>query len=192
MLTSVAEVLADKLRTMPFLSKVGGIARAQKLKVGAVTKTLPAYPDPTKKAGYYWLYPESSETGIAYFENLGNEKSGEIAAGRGYQYRAQVRLIVWINSKRLSPPDLGAIQSACVGALQGKHSSPFPGIISILVEPNKEAIQSAELFSKYTYDESESQFLMLPYEYFGFDFYVTYVLMNGCPIPNIVKTDEQC
>ena len=81
--------------------------------------------------------------------------------------------------------------AACVSALQGKHDD-VPPVSFIRVTPDREAPRSPELFSKYTYDEAETQYLMLPFEYFAFDFQVSYVLKNGCAIPNVVTREAIC
>lgn len=191
MIDTVANTLAQKLECQEFLSTVAGVARAQKLNVEGKIKTLPAFPNPEKKNGYVWLTPATTETGISYFEVLENQKADEMSGGRGFQYSARLRLIVWLNTAKLSPPDVGAMMAACVSALQGKHDD-VPPVSFIRVTPDREAPRSPELFSKYTYDEAETQYLMLPFEYFAFDFQVSYVLKNGCAIPNVVTRDAVC
>lgn len=191
MIDVVANTLAHKLEHLNFLSLVAGIARAQKLSVDGKIKTLPAFPDPEKKNGYVWLTPQSAESGISYFEALSNEQTGEMAGGRGFNYSAKLRLVVWLNTSRLSPPDVGAMMAACVSALQGPHSD-YPPVQFIRVTPDREVPRSPDIFARYTYDEAETQFLMLPFEYFAFDFSVAYVLRNNCAIPNVVTTDKQC
>ena len=154
MIDTVANTLAQKLECQEFLSTVAGVARAQKLNVEGKIKTLPAFPNPEKKNGYVWLTPATTETGISYFEVLENQKADEMSGGRGFQYSARLRLIVWLNTARLSPPDVGAMMAACVSALQGKHDD-VPPVSFIRVTPDREAPRSPELFSKYTYDEAE-------------------------------------
>ena len=194
MIDTVATILAARLRTLQFLSLVAGIARAQKIDIGSESKTiktLPAYPKPNNPREYDLLSPDSDQSGIAYFENLGNEQDGEVSAGRAFRYRAKLRLVVWLNTKRLAPIDVGVMMSACVSVLQGRQDDS--GLVSyIRVQPDREATRSADLFGRYTYDEAETQYLMLPFEYFAFDFDVWYVLATGCPLPNVIRTAEQC
>ena len=192
MIDLAVSCLQQRLKTLAFLDLVGGVARPQKIRVGDVEKTLPATPDADNPNGYLWLTPDSSKSGIVYFELLGNQNKEPMAAGRGFSFEALVRCVVWLNTKRLSPT--GAIPQAMasiVSVLQGRYEDTLP-VVGLVVFPEKEAIRGPELFGKYTYDETETQFLMLPFEYFAFDFSMCFSLLSQCPPVNIVKTDPTC
>lgn len=180
--------LQQKLQTLPFLDLVGGIARQQKINVDGVVKTLPATPDPDNPDAYLWLTPNSERAGIAYFELLQSRPAEPISGGR-YKYSAAVRCVVWLNTARLAPKGVAAQALATVAShLQGTYPDA-PPVVGIRVWPIGEAPRGPELFAKYTYDEAENQFLMLPFDYFAFDFEVTFVVVSDCVVGNIIKTD---
>ena len=185
--------LQEKLQSnLGFLDLVGGVAHAQKIKIGEQVRTLPATPDPENPDGYIWLTPDSARSGIAYFEVLRSERPEPLAGGNAYIYRAAVRCVVWLNTARLSPKAAAPVVMAMVASqLQGRYDDAYP-VTNIRVTPEGEAVKSPELFGKYTYNEAESQFLMLPFEYFAFDFALSFALISDCPVTNIVKIDAVC
>lgn len=191
MIDTIAKTLAARIASLGFISLSAGLARAQKITIQDKTKTLPAYPDSTKKNGYVWLTPDSKESGISYFESLSNEQTGELGGGRGFQFRSRLRLVVWLNTKRLTSEDAGAMMTGIVSNLQGKHEASG-GVSNIVVVPDKEVPRGPELFAKYTYDEAETQFLMLPFEYFAFEFVVSYVVLTGCVVAGVNKREPVC
>ena len=191
MIDHVANQLAETMRSLPFISLSGGVARAQKIKDGDGVRTLPAFQRPDGSSTYTWLTPSSKEVGIAYFENLGNDLDSSLSGGRGQMYRATLRVVVWLNLSRINPADVGAMMSQTVAALTGAVvESQY--VQSVRIVPIREVPRTAEIFSKYTYNESETQYLMLPYDYFAFDFDVRYVLNASCHLTNFAKKDPSC
>lgn len=184
--------LRERLKELPFLDVVGGVARPQKIRVGDVEKTLPATPDAETANGYTWLTPDSSKAGIAYFEMLSNSLKDPLSAGRGFSFECRIRCVVWLNTKRLTPTGIApSAMAAVVSKLQGRYNN-VPPVVELIVFPECEAPRGPELFSKYTYDEAETQFLMLPFEYFAFDFSICFAMLSECQPINIVKTDPLC
>jgi len=194
MIEIVAEQLAGTMRELSFISLAGGVARAQKVKDGdgAGVKTLPAVLDQENNGSYIWMTPDSKQSGIAYFENLGNDLVDGLSGGnRGQMYKATLRVVVWLNLDRITPPITGAMMAQVVASLSaGVGDTDF--VKSVRVVPIKEVPRTAEIFSKYTYNEAEMQYLMLPYDYFAFDFDVRYILVTNCHKVNFMKKDPSC
>lgn len=191
MIDHVANQLAEKLKALPFVSLAGGIARAQKIKDGDGVRTLPAAQKPDGSSTYAWLTPSSKQVGISYFENLGNDLDANVSGGRGQMYRSTLRVVVWLNLSRITPPDVGSIMAQTVAAISAAQiTSDF--VNSVRITPIREVPRSAEIFSKYSYNEAEWQYLMLPYDYFAFDFDVRYVLNAGCHLTKFIKKDPSC
>lgn len=191
MIDNVANQLAAQLATLPFISLAGGIARPQKIKTENVSRTLPAVPKNDGTAGYNWLTPDSKQVGIAYFENISNELDDKLGGGRGQMYKAVLRVVVWLNLNRITPADTGAMQSQVV-ALLSSHLPNTDFISNVRVIPIREVPRSADIFSKYTYNEVETQHLMLPYDYFAWDFDVRYVLNSACHKTQFIQKDPSC
>ena len=184
--------LSERLKQLSFLDLVGGVARQQKIKVGGVIKTVPASHDPNNEDGYVLLSPDEKHAGIAYFEVLSNRRGAEIGGGRAFQFAATIRLVAWFDTKRLAPSSMApAAMAEIVGTLSGKYDDVAP-LGSLVVTPEQEAPRSADIFAKYNYNETETQFLMLPFEYFAFDFSMTFTMLADCQTVNVVQTSEQC
>jgi len=191
MIDHVANQLAETMRSLPFISLAGGVARAQKIKDGEGLRTLPAVPKLDNSGSYTWLTPSSKEVGISYFENLGNDLDATVSGGRGQMYRATLRVVVWLNLGRIAPADVGGMKSQTVAALSASIiESEY--VNNVRIVPIREVPRTAEIFGKYTYNEAETQYLMLPYDYFAFDFDVRYVLNAACHLTNFIKKDPSC
>lgn len=192
MIDLAVDQLAKKLRTLPFLDLVGGIARVQKYMDGKVLKTVPATPDPDAKREYLSLAPHADRAGIAYFETIANRQTGAVSNDRAYLFTTNIRLVAWLNTKRLVPANVAPLaMSQIVSNLTGKYDDVYP-LINIRVEPLQEVPRSPELFAKYSYNEAESQYLMLPFDYFAFDFQLTFGMAVGCAPVNIGVVKEVC
>ena len=177
--------------TLPFFDVVGGVARPQKIRVGDIVKTLPATPDPDNQGAYIWLTPDSGKSAMVYFEALSNKPAQPLAGGAGFLYETRLRAVAWLNTKRLSANDPGAVMAALVSKITGRYDDDYP-VASIILLPEAEAIRGPELFGKYTYDETETQFLMLPFEYFAFDFNLRFAIISNCIVENVLKVDPAC
>lgn len=190
MIDQVVGIIAEKLKAgIPAISLVAGVAYPQKLDVGGKIKTLPAARD-LESGGYRFLTPESAESGIAYFEVLSNRGDRELSGGR-YLYLAQVRCVVWLNTDRIAPQSPAVVMSHVLSLVAQRHNVIAP-IALIQVTPEAEVPRTPAIFSRYTYDEAEWQYLMLPFEHFAFDFNVQYALNGNCELPNILSTSPAC
>lgn len=184
--------LQNCLSELAWLDLVAGIVREQKLNVDGNVKTLPAMPDPDNAGQYLLLVPTDEHSGISYFDVLSNQKRNDLSGGRAYMMEAVVRLVVWLNTKRLSPSAaIPQAMAAIVSKLSGRYEDADP-VGNLVVTPLQEVPKTPAIFSKWTYDEAESQFLMLPYEYFSYDFQLMFTLSASCPVVNIVRTELQC
>ena len=183
--------LQSRLSELAWLDIVAGVVRAQKMNVEGVEKTLPAMPDPNNQE-YILLTPSDKYSGIAYFDLISNSNRGELSGGRAFQMESVVRLVVWLNMRRLSPSgNVPQAMAAIVSKLNGRYSDVAP-VGNIVVTPMQEVSKTPAIFSRWTYDEAESQYLMLPYDYFAFDFHLMFTLSAFCPTVNIAKVEPQC
>lgn len=190
MIETTANLMAERLRELPFLQTVCGLAVPQKYNDGGKVKTLPAC-NPLTGNERAWLVPESEKSGIAYFEMIANRATDFLSGDRGAIYDAVLRVVVWLNNDRLSPKySTPSAMSAVIHKLQGRYSD-FPPVSNLRVVAQSEPLRDVgAVFGKWTYDESELQYLMPPYAYFAFDFQVNYVVQAFCPQPIVTK--EPC
>jgi hypothetical protein len=138
------------------------------------------------------MAPDSSRAGIAYFETLVNRQTGAASNGRAFLFTTNVRLFAWLNTKRLVPENVAPLaMSLIVSNLTGGYDDVHP-LVNIRVEPLQEVPRSPELFSKFSYNEVESQYLMLPFDYFAFDFQLSFGMVVGCAPTNVGIIKEVC
>lgn len=191
------EVAVNELRRplidLGWIDIAGGLVREQKIRVGDVEKTLPAFPDPEDHAQMILLTPDSGRSVITYFEVMANQNRGDVSGGRGHMFSSTVRLVAWFNTQRLAPSGVvPQAMAAMVSALAGYRFADVAPVGNIRVVPLQEVPKSPAIFARWTYDEAETQFLMPPFDYFAFDFSVSFTLSTFCPVVNIVKTDSTC
>lgn len=183
--------LQQKLKdSLPFIDLVGGVARAQTINDNGIVKTFPATPDPDKPNNYLWLSPDSNRSAIAYFETLKNQKAQPISGNR-WSYEALIRCVVWLNTEKLSTGNNAAAMASVVSVLSGRYED-LPPVVSIRVLPEAEVVRSPDIFGKYSYNEPELQYLMLPYDYFAFDFMLSFILVPDCPGGFLLTTETTC
>lgn len=191
------EVVANELRRplidLGWIDIAGGLVREQKIRVGDVEKTLPAFPDPDDHSQMILLTPDSGRSVITYFEVMTNQNRGDVSGGRGHMFSSTIRLVAWFNTQRLAPSGiLPQAMAAMVSALAGYRFADVAPVGNIRVVPFQEAPKSPAIFARWTYDETETQYLMPPFDYFAFDFLVSFTLSTSCPVVNILKTNSNC
>jgi len=192
MIDHVVQGIAHRLKQLNYLSKVGGIARQQKIKDGVTTMIYPAVPDSEKAGNYILMAPDSRETAVLFFEVQSNNAGNTIAGGRGQQYSANIRVICWLNLQRITPPDTCAIMAQVVSLITQVEQTSSDFVSSVRVVPRSEVPRSSDIFGKYSFKEDETQFLMLPFDYFAFDFQVSYILNTACHLQNFAKIEPSC
>ena len=193
MIDIVANELRRPLLDQGWIDIVGGLVREQRLRVDEVEKTLPACIDPDDHTRNLLLVPDSARSVITYFDCIGNSNRGEVSGGRAFLFASTFRLVAWFNTSRLSPS--GVVPQAAVSmvsALAGYRYTDTAPISNLRVSPLQEVPKSPAIFARWTYDEAETQFLMPPFDYFAFDFLVSFTLSASCPVLNIVKIDSNC
>lgn len=191
------EVAVNELRRplidLGWIDIAGGLVREQRLRVGDVEKTLPAFPDPDDHSKMILLSPDSGRSVITYFEVMANQNRGDVSGGRGHMFSSTIRLVAWFNTLRLAPAGiLPQAMAAMVSALAGYRFTDVAPVGNIRVVPLQEVAKSPAIFARWTYDETETQFLSPPFDYFAFDFLVSFTLSTSCPVVNIMKTNSTC
>lgn len=193
MIDHVISGISDRLRSnLGYISKIGGVARQQKIKDVASTLIYPAVQDPDKAGNYILMAPDSKETGVMFFEVASNAASDVISGGRGQQFVASIRVICWLNLARITPPDTGAIMAQVVSYITQKDQFESDFVSSVRIVPKSEVPRSPDIFGKYSFKEDVTQFLMLPFDYFAFDFQASYIMNTACRSINFAKIDQQC
>jgi len=180
MVKEFAYHLAGKIKDLPFLSRVGGLVQTLEKQRGDGSGKVERYPITDQ---YYLnqaecaqsqiidMIPNTQLKGLAYFEDRGTS-FGRIINQR-VEADVRLRLVVWINPKQfqITPdPELSIqIKSVLLAKMSIQRALNVAGMIIINSSVKSIAVQDKNIFSKYTYNEAQSQYLLLPYQYFAFD-----------------------
>lgn len=147
-----------------------------------------------KKPGAYKdLIPNSKYGCMVYLEEeSGVEKINEF--NKVKQYRTSFLLVGWINQQKLGSYDTsitGSIVNTIIGAISVK---PFNSGIyqTIQIEVTGQNPKSLNPFSKYTYDEENTKYLMAPYDYFSLKVDVIVNVNLSCIEPFQKRTEIIC
>lgn len=191
----ISKVLRERLRGnggLPFVQKYAGL-------VQTVTDVNPTSDSTTEKRRYpvatevvvndvchgneEVMTPDSAMKGVLYFEDGGTQKT-ESEKGK-FKYLSNLTLIVWINRQLITSNIYSEITGIAIQMILDKlgveKNPESEGMFSqIQVTLNRILPQEATLFSKYTYDETVTQYLRPPFEFFGLNLSVKYGINSNC------------
>lgn len=181
---TVANILKGYLEDCEsdFVDKIAGLV--QTVYENAIdkdgNKVQKAYPvsctftaDDCKNGNYNDLTPDSKYKTVIYFEDGGvtfNNRQGKFIC-----YTSNLKLVCWINVKKYASGvcDIGDPCTAsaeiikkilCCLPSQPVYATPFSRFMPTVVS---EDIRSNSIFSKYTYNELQTQYLLYPYDFFA-------------------------
>ncbi|RIV23601.1 hypothetical protein DYU11_11510 [Fibrisoma montanum] len=203
----IAYYLAESLRALPFISRLAGLVkvletdRFSKDKNGADRRvhrfpiSLESEPSTCTTSGrqYPDLVPDQSERLIVYFED-GNARSVD---GRA-KWQSTLRLVAWGNSALFEAGDSpkaaipAMIMNAIGNTLRTAKESGRGPIQNLSVTITGVPDSNTNLFARYTYEQTRSQFLFPPYFAFGIDLTVTYTLQHDCLDTLTYLTPAEC
>ena len=163
----------------------------------SILKTFPvacgmSYADFVKTGKYKDLCPDSNIGCMVYFEDLGARMLGEVGSRR--KWKASYRLVCWINQKKLGTNECSISAKILNTFLNKIPQVPFnSGIyqrcsIDILGQDPK----SYNPFSKFSYDEDKTQYLMYPYDYFSIQLDFNAEVDRRCADDFIKQTEITC
>ena len=200
MITAIVNKIISDLQTLPFLDRVGGIVKILTQNKpndsgGVYTMRYPAVfnltPQTCSDASTYKdMIPNSDYMSLLYFEH---KNTITTEAGADYQKKETViRLVFWGNMAKINPvyTDTDLIAATIIASIP-KTYQPFSGVSAIYIELISEVVKNSEIFADYTYNESEKQYLIYPYDYFALDFRVTYQIANQC-LADLVLSPDVC
>ncbi len=186
---AIATILNTYLSTLPFADRVAGVVKPITFFTGTADKptkkTIPVdcgVSQPDCIGGKYTdLVPNSKYKSIIYWEDNG-VKLNTSENQRDFNFTSSLRLITWINLKKVGKTDCNVSALAVTNILNTLPTGYFNnGIYTrIRVVVGQEIIKNNSIFSKYTYDEAVTQFLMFPFDYFALDINVNFTILKNC------------
>lgn len=197
MIRSIIDQVLPDISALNFADRVAGIVTAASQKVMAVDntmvlKTCPIYqntPVTCESGDYILCVPDEKFKSIIYFEEISNVIESQ--SNYDYQMSADVRLVGWFNLKKINQNVTADTLMRLILQSINENVPEFGGVFNVKIRLTGFENKSPQIFSAYTYDEAETQYLLFPYDYGSLRFTVTY-RMNKCVddieiIPNCGK-----
>ncbi|MBA2648068.1 MAG: hypothetical protein H0U75_00455 [Legionella sp.] len=203
MIVEVADIVQGYFSSLTFIDKRAGLVKAiSKTDLDknnhSVKKTFPvscnvSAIDCINSGVYQDLMPNSNNKCILYLEDNGGIRLiGR--NGRNFVFKASYRIVSWINNSKLGYMDCSVSGQIILALLNALPIQPTnEGIYQrLFVEVLGQDPKSYNPFSKYSYDEDKSQYLMRPFDYFSLPIEVEFHLHPSCAETFIEQTEINC
>lgn len=195
MINTIVKNIIPYLEALNFSEVVGGIATTisqnKPIKDNKIiVKKFPAYYNENKTtcsaSDYIDLVPNSNKRSIIYFENNGIKISP--INGNIIECVADVRLLCWANLKKINDTFINAdmLKLLVIQAMPVSLSNVFPYSF-IRIELTGEETKNVSIFSKYTYNEEEKQYLIYPFDYFALNYEISFYVGINCIDPILIS-----
>lgn len=187
----LANILKSRVETLEWADRVAGLVQTANVRVkDGDSVTEKSYPiscnvtyDACIKGKYRDLAPDSKKKSVIYFEDRGGSFVERI--GNRIKMRSSLRLVCWLNLKNINEASCDDDSGACgvsgtyvIDVIKSLPSKPFAtaDFISIALTNITQVERSVDIFSRYTYNEQATQYLMYPYDYFALDIDIDYTI----------------
>ncbi|MEN6568980.1 MAG: hypothetical protein ABFC18_03105 [Rikenellaceae bacterium] len=192
----IANIIKAKIEGLDFIDKIAGLVSTTYLNItdneeNKVTKSFPVACNVTAQdclnGSYNDLCPNTKYKTVIYFEDGGVDFNKR--EGRFICYTSRLRLVCWINVAKyvaecckegLTCTASAAIIKDILCALpsQPEYISPYSSVYPVVTG---QLVRSNSIFSAYTYNETQTQYLMAPFDYFALNIETTFcICMDEC------------
>lgn len=197
MTVDIGNIIISKIETLPFIDKYAGVVKTLSYKddKGAI-KSFPASVQTTlEECGtdrYKDLVLDSSKKSVLFLEDRGTrliEKKGD----RTY-WRSSLNIVCWLNMPKLGYSGASYSSVAIIGIISKFPLSPFSSSIYNLIDIQVQGQEpkSVNPFQRYSFEETEKQYLMYPYDYFVLPVDVEFMILNRCLSEAALETELNC
>ena len=187
---AIANIIKTQIEDLDFIDKIAGLVATQYVNITDENgnKVQKRYPvaccvtaDDCKQGAYNDLAPDSKYKSVLYFEDRG--VSFEKYESNWKYYQSNLRLVGWLNIKKILGENCDS--SLCTYAAHAiadiiRHLPTHPQNIApfdfVYSEVMSQAVRSNSIFSPYTYNELQVQYLMAPYDYFALDIQTSFAI----------------
>jgi hypothetical protein len=189
--SKIANILKGKIEGLVWIDKIAGLVQTVTIRIKEgetiVNKNYPVSCDvdydSCNKGRYQDLAPNSKKKSILYFEDRGVQFIKR--HGNTIQFQSSLRLVCWLNLKLINAAECDADIRNCgvsgdyvIEVIKALPSVPFTiqGFISMNISNISQVIRSVDIFSKYTYNEQSTQYLLFPFDFFALDLEINFTI----------------
>ena len=192
---TIANIIKAKIEDLDFVDKIAGLVSTVYMNITdengvKVQKAYPVACDVTaedcKQGAYNDLCPDSKYKTVIYFEDRG--VSFDRREGKFIYYKSNLRLVCWINIAKINSDcchdGTDCSMSAdiikeiiCAMPEHPTNISPFAMVYPVITS---QEIRSNSIFSQYTYNEKQTQYLLFPFDYFALNIETDFAVCQNC------------
>lgn len=199
----IADIVLGKISGLEWVDRYAGMVRPYVIHQPgidgkAIKKTFPVSCNVTDEdcvlnGTYKDLIPDSKYKSLLYFEDLG---INIIGSDRSYiNCQSNIKLVCWLNGKKLGYDGCGISAVAVMSILKvfAGMFNPFNegNFVKIKISAISEMVKDNAIFSKYSYDEAQTQYLAMPYDFFALNLKVDFSIPFNC-ITDFQVLEELC
>lgn len=172
MVADIGNIIVNSLVSLPFIDKYAGCVRIGQYKDKDKVKKFPiscatsadACEGPNSR--YLDLCPDDTKKSVLYLEE--NFLRVSKREGNYIYFEGSFDLVCWINMPKLGYTDCSYSATAILGIMKKLGVKPFNESVYSLIKIDVAGQRPKNInpFSKYTYDETITQFLLYPYDFF--------------------------
>jgi hypothetical protein len=186
----VANILAAELINLPFVTKTAGVIQVLKIpQENNKVQNLPVVKTVFRKEGftevctstdpYLAVFPPGEETGVIYFEGLGDRNT---KTGRGFRtYEGTLKLVAWFDLSKIGgTATINELENVVMSSLL-KNITPGGYLINGVVKLAQIEAKRPDPFDKYGLDEANKQYITHPNDYFSATLRYVANIASNCP-----------
>ena len=191
MIAAVVEIVKARIAPLSFVDTLAGLTRIVRRKIkttdGTKVQTFPVGCDVTavqcEAEDFMPLHPDNTKKTVIWFEDPQNEGATVVRDDKDRIYfRARPWMIVWINKKELGKTDCyisGDIMQAILKEVGFVNTQNEGNYLGFKAKPIRE-VKDQNFFTKYSWNEEITQYLMHPYDYMAIQFEITWHMHRNC------------
>lgn len=183
---AIAGIVKDYIDDLTFVDKIAGLVSTQYMTIDGVQKSYPVAccvtADDCIAGAYDDLAPDSKYKTVIYFEDGGVSHVRD--QGNFKYFLSRLRLVCWINVAKLNS-DTCYTDSPCSASTNIiieilRNIPEFPTehdpFHQVKFDVVNQVVRSNSIFSQYTYNEKQVQYLMSPYDYFALEIETSFAI----------------
>lgn len=184
----IANIIVDYLKDLTWVDKLAGLTQVARVSQQdgdrKVEKRYPiscslAFDESCKEGCYDDLMPNSAYRSLMYFEDGGLSYVKNV--GKKKYYQSNLRLVCWLNYKKL-PGGCGASADYIIDIIKSLPAFPqnIGDMLSVDIQVVSQVPRSNGIFANYTYNELQTQYLLIPYDYFALEIRTSFYIVTEC------------